>query len=150
MRKVFLAAIFVTAVLAVAGASILAAGDKPPAKQEKAEEYYRLDTSSTTNGVKPGEEGFVVVEIKPLGEYKMNLEYPQCNMTVTETAGLSFKKLRFTKADLQDRTRPVFKAAFKAVKPGVYEVPLKFKFGLSNKEGCVMPAPELKVKVEVK
>jgi len=144
-------AVFLTlAVFSVAGVSVLVAVDKAPAKQEKVEEYFRLDTTATTSQVNTGSEGFVVVEIKPLGEYKMNLEYPQCNMTVTETAGLAFTKLRLTITDLKDRTKPVFRASFKAEKPGVYEVPLKFKFGLCNKEGCVMPSPELKVRVEVK
>jgi hypothetical protein len=125
-----------------------AAGTASPAASEE-KPHYELTTSATTSTIEVGKDGQFVVEIKATDGYEFHKESP-LKMTVTETPGLEFKKLKFGKEDVKDVLKPIFKALFKAAKAGKYEVQADLHFVVCISTICEIKRPTVKIPIEVK
>lgn len=111
--------------------------------------HYEVITAASTATVDAGKDGLIQVEIKATDGYEFHKESP-LKMTVAEAPGLAFGKLKFSKDDVKDVLKPVFKAPFKASKPGKYEVQADLHFVVCLSTICEIKRPTVKVPVEVK
>ena len=138
--------------LAVALTAVLVSAScqaKESAPAGDAKPHYELSTSASTASVDAGKDGQLQVEIRATDGYEFHKESP-LKMTVTEAPGLDFKKLKLTKDDVKDVLKPVFKAPFKAAKPGKYEVQADLQFVVCLSTICEIKRPTVKIPIEVK
>jgi len=144
MKKVLLLSMIIFSLAAVLVIS-LAMGEK---KAEKPKPHYELDLSSTSFKVESGKDGSLVITIKATDGYKVNKDYP-LKTVITETDGLSFRKIKFNKSDIKDISKPVINAPFKALKPGKYDVKVDLSFSVCTDEICEIRKPSITVPIEV-
>lgn|GEM_PF-6423418 len=115
------------------------------AKTPKAEggKTYRVDITPPKEG-KAGEDLVATVTLVPLGEYKVNQEYPT-KLSATAASGVKPATLVLKKKEAASFSEKsaVFKPAFVAGTAGKYRVDAVFKFSVCTEKVCELKTEKL-------
>jgi hypothetical protein len=136
------------AALALLAAAPLARAADPAAE---AAASYRLETAGTTQALKAGEKGTLVLSIVPLAKVHVHPQAP-LKITLESTPGLKLEKTSLGKADPVDPKADGrrFEVPFLAQAAGKQEARAKVDFFICSDQWCVKQVRDVAVPVDVK
>lgn len=137
----------VAAALALA-AAVVARADAAAAAAAKS---YRIDTAGTTQQLKAGETGTLVLSIVPLEKVHVHPQAP-LKITLEATPGLRLEKTTLGKADPVDPGAEGrrFEVPFAAAAAGKQEARAKLDFFICSDQWCVKQVKDVTVAVDVR
>ena len=136
-------------------ALLLAVGLAPSARADdagaEAARSYRIETAGSTQQVKPGGAGVLVLSIVPLNGTHVHPQAP-LKIALEASPGLALSK---TRLGHKDATRPGaegprFEVPFTAAKAGREEARAKVDFFICSDRWCVKQVQDVTLAVEVK
>ena len=136
-------------------ALLLAVGLAPSARADdagaEAARSYRIETAGSTQRVKPGGAGVLVLSIVPLNGTHVHPQAP-LKIALQASPGLALSK---TRLGHKDATRPGaegprFEVPFTAAKAGREEARAKVDFFICSDRWCVKQVRDVTLAVEVK
>jgi hypothetical protein len=140
-----------TFALAVALLALLAPGVRAADPSAEAARSYRLETTGTTQALKAGEKGTLVLSIVPLQKVHVHPQAP-LKITLEATPGLKLEKTSLGKADPVDPKAEGrrFEVPFVAQVAGRQEVRAKVDFFICSDQWCVKQVKDVSAAVDVK
>ena len=112
---------------------------------------YRLETTGTTQALKAGEKGTLVLSIVPLQKVHVHPQAP-LKITLEATPGLKLAKTSLGKADPVDPKADGrrFEVPFVAQAAGKQEARAKVDFFICSDQWCVKQVKDVSVAVDVR
>jgi hypothetical protein len=112
---------------------------------------YRIETTGTTQALKAGEKGTLVLSIVPLAKVHVHPQAP-LKITLDATPGLKLEKTSLGKADPVDPKAEGrrFEVPFLAQSAGRQEARAKVDFFICSDQWCVKQVKDVTVAVDVK
>jgi hypothetical protein len=137
----------VAAALALAAAVTARADDAAAA----AAKSYRIETTGTTQRLKPGEKGTLVLSIVPVEKVHVHPQAP-LKISLESTPGLRLEKTSLGKADPVDPGAEGrrFEVPFSAEAAGKQEARAKLDFFICSDQWCVKQVKDVTVAVDVR
>lgn len=117
---------------------------------DAAQKKYTLDLSQTTKEVKPGQEGYFHMAIKPADGFKVSAEAPlRINL---DSPGLKLHKKKLGHKDAKDAksTAPEFGVRFGAASEGEQAIEVEATFFVCDDKICERKNEKVTVAVAVK
>lgn len=135
------------AALALLAAPLALAAD-PSAEAARS---YRIETAGTTEQVKAGEQGTLVLSIVPVDKVHVHPQAP-LKITLESTPGLKLAKTSLGKADPVDPKADGrrFEVPFVAAAAGKQEARAKVDFFICSDEWCVKQVKDVTFAVDVR
>jgi hypothetical protein len=138
----------ILAMLLVAGLAPAARADEAGAEAARS---YRIETTGSTQRVKPGGAGVLVLSIVPLNGTHVHPQAP-LKIALEASPGLALSKTRLGHKDAAQpgADGPRFEVPFTAAKAGREEARAKVDFFICSDKWCVKQVRDVSLAVEVK
>ncbi len=138
--------------LALAASAVLAAGSVRAADAgDEASKSYRIVTTGSTQSLRAGERGKIILFIEPTAKVHVNAQAP-LKITLEAPAGLKLEKAQLGHRDAVQigAEAPRFEVPFSAISTGKQEAKAHLDFFICSDTWCVKQVRTVAIAVDVR